>query len=161
MAGTWAFVGQTAIDFIFEDVNQKKVRVRTFVDGEHPDGTASPVSDIYTKIRLLSWAGLTTIECGLSATGSGFADPTDGPYDRVQDKMLMEFRASDGSTVKFNLPTINEGMLESDEVTLDPTATEVVTLVNLLLANARDSEGNSLVALTKTYRRRASGLKHH
>lgn len=86
--------------------------------------------------------------------------PTDGPYPRAADQVILEFSGANGAITKMSVPGPNETILDSGNINVDPADTALAAFVTYVLANCVGSEGEALIALRKGYRKRPARRKH-
>jgi hypothetical protein len=120
-------------------------------------GAAAAISD---AVQDLSANAIYLVEILRRATWDASVTPTDGPYPRAADQVILEFSAQDASITKMSVPGPNETILDSGTINVDPADSALAAFVTYVLANCVSSEGAALVALKKGYRRRPSRRKH-
>lgn len=137
----------------FRDDRNKHATVKMYIDaGETNPATGAP-STISAAAAALSDAALYETEVLIIAEQD--APPTFGtsPYDRPSDKAQYEFSTADGSIIHMQIPAPLATQF-SDSWSVDPTDTLVGNLVTAMRANAVNQEGNAVLALLPSHRRR-------
>jgi hypothetical protein len=137
----------------FRDDRNKHATVKMYIDaGETNPATGAP-STISAAAAALSDAALYETEVLIIAEQD--SPPTFGtsPYDRPSDKAQYEFSTADGSIIHMQIPAPLATQF-SDSWSVDPTDTLVGNLVTAMRANAVNQEGNAVLALLPSHRRR-------
>jgi hypothetical protein len=102
---------------------------------------------------------VSSVEILRRASQSTAVTPTSGPYPRSADKVKLEFAGADGSVTILEVPAPNEVILDNGTINVDPAQATFSAAITVLLANLKSSEGATLIALKKGYRRRPPRLK--
>lgn len=100
-----------------------------------------------------------SVEILRRASQDAAVTPTDGPYPRSADKVKLELGGADGSVTIIELPAPNEVILDSGKINVNPAEPTFSAALTVLLTNLKSSEGATLIALKKGYRRRPPRLK--
>jgi hypothetical protein len=103
---------------------------------------------------------LESIEILRHAHQSSGVVPTDGPYARAADKANLIFGAADGSVVKMQVPSPNEGIFDAGAFNVDTTDAAVIAFNAYVLANLKSEDGAAITVFSKGYRRRPPRRKH-
>jgi hypothetical protein len=141
------------------DRRAKKALMQFHVDAAEVDPASGAPAALATATAAMTDVAIIAVEVAITAVDNAPAAATAGPFDRVADKLRLEFSADDGSRPTLDLPTLEEGLLSSDGINLDMTNPTTVTNLQVLLDNLVTAEGAPLLATTKGYRRRSPNVK--
>lgn len=158
-----AFVAQPTNEVLVhtQDYNGKNSTTQYWVANTETDPATGAPAALANGVQGIIAGAVTSVELKIHAVEASPAVAGTGPYDRVQDKALLEFYAADGSIVRFQMPGPRQTTLKADHYTVDPAAALTAALVTALLTDARTAEGLALTALTRGYRRVPPRLKNH
>jgi hypothetical protein len=147
------------LDFV--DKNGKRASVRFYLNGVVVNPAAAAPAALKTATAALSNLTLATAEVAPFAIETGSVTAGTGPYDRVQDKIELHFRAADGSRVITKLTGPKASDLGSDDFTVDKLDVNMAALIAQILSDCCTADGIDLVGYTGGYKMRPSGQKKH
>lgn len=149
----------TKVELNFADQDGKTAVTSIYVDGIVIDPANADVVALADGVEGLSDAKLVGVRCSAGATEQEPAEPTQGDYDHGTDKMKMEYRGADGSTVTLNFPAPQTTNFEVNTTKVDPAAGAIDAWNTWALANLKTAEGTPLTAFRGGFRRQPSRLK--
>jgi hypothetical protein len=144
----------------FKDSGGNKATSQYHLDPSETDPSAGGALAIANGAAGLSNDALTSSEIIIGATNDAPGSPTDGPYARGADKLLIALRTTSGQDLIIQIGSPNETVLASDNVHIDPTNASVIAFVTAMKNHACDESGDSVKGLQRGYRRRPAHRKH-
>lgn len=156
-----AWVNQPTTKVILHAVDRRgaKALMQYHIDGLDLDPAGAAASALTTTTAAMTDVAIVATECSATAVQDSPAAAGSGPFDRVADKLRLEFQADDGSRTTLDLPTLQEALLAADGINLDMTIGATQTNLQVLLDNLITAEGAPLLATTKGFRRRSPNVK--
>lgn len=156
-----AFVNQITNKVILHanDRRAKKALMQFHVDGAQTDPGAGAPAALAAATAAMTDVAIVAVEVAITAVDQAPPAATAGPFDRVADKLRLEFSADDGSRITIDIPTIEEALLSTNGITLDFTNATTQTHLGTLLDKLVTAEGAPLLATTKGFRRRSPNVK--
>jgi hypothetical protein len=137
----------------FRDDRNKHATVKMYIAASETNPAGGHAASISTAAAALSDAALYETEILIIAEQN--TAPTFGtsPYDRPSDKAQYEFSTADGSIIHMQIPAPLATQF-SDSWAVDPADSLVTTFVSAMRSNAVNQEGNAILALLPSHRRR-------
>jgi len=156
----WVLEPQVEVVYSFTDASGHRGTESYFMDSGETDPTSGGPAALGTAIQAITADAISSIACRIRAVEDDPGDPTDGPYARGADKVLLVFQADDGSEVNFEVGAPNETILDSDKINVDEGDVALTDFLTAMEDNACTAEGHELKYLKRGFRKRDSGRKH-
>lgn len=156
----WVTTPTNALMLHAVDLSGVEATTKYWVASSEVDPEAGAPAAIADAVQDLTADAIYLVEVLRRATWDAAVTPTDGPYPRSADQVLLEFSDTDGGSTKMSIPAPNETILDSGTINVDPADTAFAAFVTYVLTNCVSSEGAALTALRKGYRRRPPRRKH-
>jgi hypothetical protein len=149
-------------ELLLHAVDESGVQATTkyWLANTETDPEAGGAAAISAAVQNMSADAIYLVEILRRAVWDAPVTPTDGPYPRAADQVKLDFVGADGSSTIMSVPAPNETILDSGALFVDPADTALAAFVAYVIANCVSSEGASLIALTRGYRRRPPRRKH-
>jgi hypothetical protein len=160
MSDTWADenTGELLMEFVDTDGSHGKVKVElqtptlAFSD---PGPTALIPDAAALSNALLEKAFLLRRAVNTTPAING-----SGPYDLVKDKLRFVWNGEEGERVTWELPAPVETCLQSDQLYVDLTNTDVANLIAYVKANCLSAEGDAITDVALAFRTRPGHVKN-
>lgn len=144
----------------FEDYSGIRSSMTFRLLASETDPAAGGAAAIADAAQGMSAAALTSQEIIIEAVQDTPGTPTDGPYCRGADKVLLVFTSENGVPVNLQIGAPNETILAADHENVDPADTALAALVAALQTYGCDADGGDIKVLTRGFRRRPPRRKH-
>lgn len=141
------------------DFNGKHSTTEYYVQAAEVDPGSGAPAALALGVQGVSNSLVNSVEVQIYAINTAPGVAGTGPYDRVQDKLELEFLCSDGSTVTIQIPGPKQTTLLPNNFDVDPSDPLVAALVAAMIANGRSAQGATIVGLSRGYRRVPPRLK--
>jgi hypothetical protein len=151
---TWVLEPENELLIHAIDENGSDSTSRYWIANTEVNPAGGAAAAIANGVQGISSAFIFSVEILRHATWDAEVTPTEGPYQRPADQVLMQFSGQDGSPVNMALPGPNEIILNSDAVTINPAQTDVAAFVTYVINHFKTQEGYSITGLTRGFRRR-------
>lgn len=141
------------------DFNGKKSTTEYFVQATEVDPGGGAPAALALGVQGVSNSLVNSVEVQIYAVNNAPGTAGTGPYDRVQDKLELQFLCDDGSTVTLQIPGPKQTVLLPNNFDVDPSDPLVAALVAAMIANGKSAQGAAIVGLSRGYRRVPPRLK--
>ena len=135
-----------------QDMNGRTATTEYFVAQAEDDPASGAPAALGAAVQAISNGAVTQVELLSRAAQSAPGTPSTGPYDRVADKLKLEFSCADGSKLVLQLPGPKQTLLKADHYTVDPADSLIAALVTAM-GSAKNAQGSAVVGLSNGYRR--------
>lgn len=142
-----------------QDMNGKTATTEYFVAQSESDPSSGAPAALGAAVQAISNGAVTQVELLSRAAQSAPGTAGTGPYDRVADKLKLEFSCADGSKLTLQLPGPKQTVLKANNFNVDPTDALIIALVGAMTAGGKNAQGSAVVGLSNGYRRVPPRLK--
>jgi hypothetical protein len=144
----------------FKDDVGRPATMQCHVDGTEDDPAGGGCAIIAAAAQACSNDALASQEIIITATNDAPGSPTDGPYARGADKLLLVLTTSVGTPLFIQVGAPQESVLANGNVYVNPADPNVTAFIAAMVAHGCDADGDGIVALQRGYRRRPPRRKH-
>lgn len=138
----------------FKDDVGRPASMQVHVASSETDPAAGGCATIASAAAAISDDALVSQELIITGINGAPGSPSDGPYARGADKILMVFGTADGVPLNLQIGAPNEATLAAGNVYVDPSAGSVAALITALKLHATGPDGEAITAFQRGYRRR-------
>lgn len=126
------------------DFNGVESTTEYWVDAGQTDPESGAPAALAAAVQDISASLVTGVEVRIGATQSSPGAPSDGPYSRGSDKILLTLGGSDGSRTKMAIGAPLASTLNPDHKTVKASATNIDALMVALATHGKTAEGANL-----------------